>query len=293
MSLNTSTFTNLNLDGVLDEFKTILISKGFALVSDRETWTMFAGSMKVRCFKKGNVYLHMASPKAGSPYGDLGRNNTLYGKAVNLWLARQDESGASRNFNFYAGGVASPYVSNSDNAQLYWDKDVASFSNVTILHNSDTVCVIAKDNTGIYHHFGFGLFKKEFTFNDGAYTYAGSNSNYIPFIAESGLNILTDGYVGRVKYNHGGYPVDNEINSVLLTHSPNHFNGVPILAPILIGAEHQGNLSYHGYVEHVRALRVSYIEEGGIITIGNDRWQCFPCVSKNHHSASGLAFRLA
>lgn len=286
MSLTSTQFSNLNLDGVIDAFKTILLAKGFTLVTDTTTWTTFVGSMKVRCFKRGNVYLHMASPAVGSPYGNMGRNNGVDGNAINFWLAKQDETATPRHHNFYRDG---------SNAQWHWAEDVTAFSSITILHNNDNIHVIAKDPKNKYHHFGCGFFAKHFTFNDGFYVYAGSNYGRLPFNYNNGLYVLTDIYTGSIKYRCGGYPNINqayEYNSSLLSHSPNSFNGVPVLAPILIGVEHQGNLSYHGHVDTVRAIRMPYIEEEAIIQIGNDKWQCFPCITKNKAQAQGLAFKV-
>jgi hypothetical protein len=74
----------------------------------------------------------------------------------------------------------------------------------------------------------------------------------------------------------------------LLGRQPNTWNNEIALIPILVVARRPSNkVSLVAQITHARYVRINNLQDGEIITLGQDRWKTYPFLQKNASAASG------
>lgn len=112
---------------------------------------------------------------------------------------------------------------------------------------------------------------------------------------------FTDGTPGwSSKYggfSNGGASTFGDVNRTvsavvcdtpLLGRTPNAWNNETILCPIQIASPRvDSKTSIVGRLGHIRMCRNDFIEDGGIITLGPDKWKVYPCFKKGTGNRDG------
>lgn len=195
-----------------------------------------------------------------------------------------------------------------------------------------TYChVVVEVTSGHYRHFGFGILNKGSTWTGGEYCYGTTWNDTVSFIHDysSDRHILPFDMQGMYDPNYGAPDAATRVRTNIDSYgildqrcsqagensisyffcgmrdlqdktygrekflaTPNQFNGLSPLLPILPYLKRPAGNGYQGFfggeVRNMRFVNMTLFSPGQTITIGTDEWLVFPAVVKDNPGASSF-----